>query len=208
MRTDIGTRVQQHAATLVGRPLFWVLVLGVTFGWPIVRTLRQELPEPPPVLGRAPDFELVRQDGRVFSSRELAGRVFVATLVCTRCPDVAPELQQRMFQIQHRGRNLGRFFHIVSFAVDPDHDTPERLAELAVTTRASPRMWSLLTGPAGAVKRAVEGLQAHRPGGPARNHDAVLVDDRMRIRGYYDLRDDALIDALMRDVGILVRGRQ
>ena len=45
-------------------------------------------------------------------------------------------------------RNLGDAFHLVTFTVDPENDTPERLAAYASLYHASPARWTFLTGDA------------------------------------------------------------
>jgi len=38
----------------------------------------------------------------------------------------------------------------------------------------------------------------------AKSYVIALVDQRMRVRGYYDSRDNASIDDLMRDIGLVI----
>jgi protein SCO1/2 len=118
-----------------------------------------------------------------------------------------------MARIQDRARNLEPELHLVSFSVDPEHDTPERLAEYARAYRASPRMWTFLTGPAGAVQETVEkGLRVsmggREPGAPpaAISHGThlVLVDGAGRIRGYYDPEEADAVDRIVRDAALVV----
>jgi protein SCO1/2 len=165
------------------------------------------------VLGTVPPFELTDQEGRPFGSRDLAGRVWVASFVFTRCETVCPRVTARMARVQGRTRNLEPALHLVSFSVDPEHDTPARLAAYAQAHRASPRMWTFLTGPAGAVQETVErGLRVSMGKGPADPSPAgishgthlVLVDGAGRIRGYYDPGDADAVDRVVRDAALLV----
>jgi protein SCO1/2 len=191
-------------------------VLGALFAWPVVWSVRTAVPPPPPVLGAIPPFELTDQDGRAFGSRDLAGRVWIASFIFTRCPTVCPRITSRMVRIQDRSRSLEPALHLVSFSVDPGHDTPERLSAYARAHGASPRMWTFLTGEAAAVRETVEkGLRVSMgddggdPSPAAISHGThlVLVDGGGRIRGYYDPEGPDAIDRVVRAAAVLVNGR-
>jgi hypothetical protein len=79
----------------------------------------------------------------------------------------------------------------VSITVDPEHDTSARLAEFAKGFRASPRMWSFLTGDTKKLARVDP-------------KNVMLVDQQMRVRGYYDPSDKAGEDRLVAAIGLLV----
>jgi protein SCO1/2 len=211
-----ATRIDAAARAVVGRPLVWLVVIALVAAWPVVWTLRTRIPPSPPVLGALPAFRLTDQHGRPFGSQELAGRVWVASFIFTRCETVCPAVTRKMARIQDRTRNLEPALHLVSFSVDPEHDTPERLAEYARAHRASPRMWTFLTGPADAVRETVEkGLRvtmerdAGDPSPAAITHGShlVLVDGEGRIRGYYDPETPAAMDRVVRDAALLANGR-
>jgi protein SCO1/2 len=201
-------------ARLVGRPLFWILLVAAVASWPIASSLRTRLPPPLPVLAELPRFELQDQEGRPFGTRELEGRVWVASFIFTRCPTICPAITAQMARIQGRTRQLDPEFHLVSFSVDPAYDTPPRLAAYARAYHASSRSWSFLTGPEEAVRDAVvTGLKTSmgrepgadgRPGQIFHGSHLVLVDRRGRVRGYYDSGDEQVVDRVVRDAGLLV----
>ena len=200
-------------ASLVGRPSFWALFVGALFAWPIAWSIAAPLPPRLPVLAELPPFELTDQDGRPFGTKELEGRVWVASFIFTRCTTVCPAVTTRMAKVQDRTRQLAPAFHLVSFSVDPGYDTPERLAEYARVHHASPRLWSFLTGDEAAVKETVvKGLKTAMgregpegaPEGIFHGSHLVLVDARGRVRAYYDPDEPAAVDTLVRDVGLLV----
>jgi cytochrome oxidase Cu insertion factor (SCO1/SenC/PrrC family) len=92
---------------------------------------------------------------------------------------------------------------LVSFSVDPERDTPERLAEYAAGYGAKPERWLFLTGDKHRIRRlSIEGFHLAvaepSPEEAARGAEAVLhstrlvlVDGAGRIRGYFDGTDDA-----------------
>jgi len=204
-------RFEAAAAALVGRRSFWVVLVLAIASWPAIWALRTPLPPPLPVLAAVPGFELTDQQGHRFGSEELAGRVWLASFIFTRCQTVCPAITSTMARIQGRTRNLAPAFRLVSFSVDPGFDTPGRLEAYARAHRASPRMWSFLTGPVEAVRSAVEqGLKVSMdPGGGdaaeiSHGTHLVLVDGRGRVRRYYDPGAPDVVDRVVRDVALVV----
>jgi protein SCO1/2 len=186
-------RIQAAVGAAVGRPLTWVVVVALIAGWPIAWGVLTPLPPRLPVLGTVPAFELTAQDGSPFGSKDLAGRVWLASFMFTRCQTGCPDTTLRMARIQGRTRNLEPAFHLVSFSVDPAFDDPARLAAYARAHRASPRMWTFLTGPVDALRDAI-----------SRGRHLVLVDSQGRLRGYYDPEDAGSVERAVRDAALLV----
>lgn len=207
-----GVALETAAKALVARPLFWLALIATIAAWPVVWALRSPVPPPLPVLGTLPSFELVDQSGRPFGSRDLAGRVWVASFIFTRCDTECPAITRQMARIQSRARNLEPAFHLVSISVDPEYDSPARLAEYARAHRASPRMWTFVTGASEPIRETVvKGFRVsmgHDPGtgpeGITHGTHLVLVDGAGRIRGYYDGESPATVDDVVRDAAILV----
>src|SRR5687768_15432510 len=213
LRSDAATGVQGRLAALVTRPLFWVMVVLIGVSVPILNQMRRPVPAPLPVLGTLPDFRLVDQQGQAFGGAELRGYVWVAGFIFTRCPTICPAITARMAKVQHRARGIEPSFRLVSFSVDPAHDTPARLDEFARRYRASPRMWKMLTGPLDTMKATVEEGLKIAMGNPQGETDFaslfhgthfVLVDQQLRIRGYYDSNAADVEDRLLHDAAMLI----
>jgi protein SCO1/2 len=179
---------------LLAKPLFWVLFLAVPFGWPIVRMARTALPPPLPVLGTIGDFALVEQNGQSFGAQDVRGRVWVLSGLSTASP-AADKVATELGKIQHRARNLGPAFHLVTVGLDPQVDTRENLLEFTAHHRVSPRMWSFVRGDAASLR------EASAQGGP---FSVTLVDQKMRVRGRYDLAEKGAVDLVLYDAGLLV----
>jgi protein SCO1 len=182
-------RFHRALSAAVGRPLTWALLVALVAAWPIAWALRTPLPPRLPILGTLPPFELTAQDGRPFGSKDLAGRVWVASFIFTRCEMGCAAIARQMSRIQQRTRNLEPAFHLVSISVDPAFDDPARLAAYAHEHGASPRMWTFLTGPIPDV--------FHGP-------RLVLVDGESRIRAYYDPEEAGAVERVVRDAALLV----
>jgi protein SCO1/2 len=152
-----------------------------------------------------PEFHATEQSGRSFGADDLRGKVWIANFIFTRCPDVCPVLTARMRDVQKALANDRPAIELVSFSVDPGNDTPEVLQRYATAHGAAPG-WSFVTAPREAtatllrdgfkVAFADEGPET----GPITHSDRfVLVDQALRIRGYYHGSDPEDLDRLARD---------
>ncbi len=147
---------------------------------------------PPPVLGSVADFRLTDQNGRAVTAADLAGKVWVADLMFTRCPSICPLLTEKLARLDAPGARK------VSFSVDPAYDTPPVLAAYAAAHHAD---WTFLTGATGDVARGL------KLGVDGTDHDThfVLVDGERRVRGYYDSSDPDALARLGADARALAR---
>jgi protein SCO1/2 len=207
------------AARLVGKPFVWAALLGVLFGVPIFRSMTRRLGASPVVLGTLPAFTLTDQRGQPFGTRDVAGKVWVANFMFTTCQQACPLLSERMAEVGRRARHLGPDFHLVSISVDPERDTPAKLAEYGARYSANPIAWSFLTGPVEAIQAAVvDGFKVGAgkervpgaDGGPDfweifHGENLVLVDRQLRIRGYFPATPDGM-NKLMEAIGRVANG--
>ncbi|MDE2690752.1 MAG: SCO family protein [Acidobacteriota bacterium] len=163
---------------------------------PAIRPLLRFEPDPPPVLRQLPDWRLVDQNGESFGSGDLAGEVYVASFLFTRCATVCPRLTASLRQLDRRYREEGvEGVRLVSFSVDPEHDTPERLRDYAGSRSLDLERWSLLTGAEPEVRSIVVdgfalpmGERLDLAGGlvdVAHAARLALVDRDGAVRGYY-----------------------
>ncbi len=165
--------------------------------------------EPLPILGHVPTFELTSQAGSAYSSTALDGKVWVANFVFTRCPSICPTFSAKMARIQQQ---TGEQLRLVSFTVDPEFDTPPRLAEYATKFHATPR-WTFLTGPRADIEAVViKGLMQTMVKGDGSlmsiGHGSyfVLIDGNQQIRGFYRFNDDDSVEHVVRDAAVLAAG--
>lgn len=165
--------------------------------------------QPLPVLGDLPAFSLTERGGTTIGAADLHGNVWIADFVFTRCPDFCPALTARMAHLQTLLPADDDPVRLVSFSVDPTHDTPEVLATYAARAGARPT-WLFLTGPRDAVATLLrDGFHvAYADDGPptspiTHSDRFVLVDRQLRIRGYYHGTEPADVDRLARDARAL-----
>jgi len=141
-------------------------------------------PKPLPVLGQVPQFQLTAQTGQPFDSQSLDGHIWVADFIYTTCPGPCPMMSSQMRRVQV---STTPDISLVSFTVDPQHDTPPVLAAYATHFTADPARWHFLTGEPRRLNdlglntfklNSVDGSLIH-------STRFVLIDRARRIRGYY-----------------------
>lgn len=147
-------------------------------------------------LGPVPDFSFSERGGQTVTNQDLHGKVWVASFIFTCCTESCPRISGTMARLQKElagNENLV----LVSFSVNPQMDTPERLKTYAAAYGADARRWLFLTGDQpkmyDLVKNgfhlAVEQTQGaeRRPGNEVlHSSKLVLVDKQGKIRGYFD----------------------
>jgi protein SCO1/2 len=199
---------------LRARPWMAAPWLALLLSAPFVVLLRARR-APVPVYRQLPPFRLTDQTARPYGSDDLRGHPWVANFMFTSCPFSCPRLTRHMARVQEALRARGDAtapVRMVSFTVDPDVDTPSKLAEYAARYRVDPARWRFLTGPTPDVQRlSQEGFQLAmgappegRPEGYNILHGehVLLVDARGRIRGYYRADDEGLA-SVVRDAETL-----
>ncbi len=129
------------------------------------RTLYDEWEEPAPL----PHFELVDQAGAEFSLARYEDAFVLVGFVFTRCaqPKACPLTMQRFNEVQTSweaavadGRAAGRRLELLILTLDPDYDTPARLAAYARGYEADFTHWTMATGPTELLESAIPSLFA------------------------------------------------
>lgn len=193
-----------------------ILIVGLAVAIVALIALRSLRPAPAvvvlpeqdglPVYSSIPAFSLTNQVASPYGTAELAGKVWAANFIFTRCPATCPVQTLYMGKLQRQLSALPRWdeIRLVSFSVDPEYDTPDVLAEYATEKGAEPGQWHFLTGvrsniwtlstagfklPVGEAEPDAEMPLFHSP-------MLVVVDQQSRIRGYFDgMTDEGISDA-------------
>jgi protein SCO1/2 len=157
--------------------------------------------KPLPVLGEIPQFDLVASTGQPFDSHTLDGHVWVANFIYTTCEGPCPMMSHQMRGIQNSTASTPAV-KLVSFTVDPRHDTPEALAKYAKFFKADAGRWYFLTGEMARLNDL--GLRAFKLNGVngdlSHSTRFVLVDARRRMRAFYLSSDDDFPKRLLHDI--------
>jgi protein SCO1/2 len=189
-----------------------IVLLGIAIAGVLVYRVSHSQPAAPsgpksdalPVYSSIPEFKFTNQASQAFGSAELAGKVWAANFIFTRCPATCPVQTLRMGQLQKQLSQDPRWkdMQLVSFSVEPEHDTPSVLRDFAEQKHAQPGQWHFLTGARSEIwqlstngfKLAV-GEAAPHAGSPLFHSPMlVVVDQQRRIRGYYDGMTEAGIN--------------
>jgi len=159
---------------------------------------------------KIPPFQMVNQDSLIVTNRDFDGRIYVADFFFTSCPDVCPIIQRNMLSVYQKYKN-NQQVKLLSYTIDPNHDTPSRLKKYAAKLGVDSTQWEFLRG----QKQAVFALAKNDymvsvdddtkgPGGFAHEGFFVLVDKERRMRGVYDGTDVKEVNKLMKDMDILL----
>ncbi|MBV8129343.1 MAG: DUF420 domain-containing protein, partial [Planctomycetaceae bacterium] len=151
-------------------------------------------------------FELVERSGRQISEADFADRVCIVSFIFTRCQLSCPRITSVMKSLQ--ARLEGSDVLLVSLSVDPEHDTPQVLAEYARRFEAEPKRWWFLTGSRPLIynliqrrfKLSVMENPAPEAGGKAEaiaHSDRLALVDRGRVVGLFDSNEPAALGTLV-----------
>ncbi len=121
-----------------------------------------------------PQVKLVRVDGRtVLLPEELNdGRPVVMNFIFTTCTAICPVMTQTFAQLQSKLGSEREKVHMVSISLDPEQDTPARLAEYAKNFGAGPQ-WQFYTGTVEASSTTQRAFNVYR--GDKMNHTPVTL---------------------------------
>jgi len=103
--------------------------LVLCFGVILIVSGRVSAPVAQQVAAIGGPFELVDQNGRTVTERDLKGRPFLVFFGFTRCPDICPTT---LFEVSEIMRALGKDAERVGalfITVDPERDTPASLKD-------------------------------------------------------------------------------
>lgn len=160
-------------------------------------------PEKPlPVLGEVPQFELRNQQGNKFDRSALDGHVWVADFIFTTCEGPCPRMSSHMHQLQGTAASDVK---LVSFTVDPLHDTPPVLEKYGKQFGADDARWSFLTGDVATLNMLDHDAFKLGTVGAGLDHSTrfVLIDKKSRIRGYYGIAEGDPVARIAKDAARL-----
>jgi protein SCO1/2 len=126
-----------------------------------------------------PNVPLTTHDGRTvrFYDDLIKGKIVAVDLIYTTCQYACPLETARLVQVQRvLGDRVGRDIFFYSITIDPEHDTPEVLAEYAQKYHVGPG-WLFLTGKASDIELISRKLGLYSEPNPANpdGHTPMLL---------------------------------
>lgn len=162
-----------------------------------------------PTYSTVPDFTLTEQSGASFDgARELAGKVWIADFIYTTCPGPCPRMSSQMHQVEDALQGVNDV-RLVSFTIDPEHDTPAVLAAYAGHFEARAGTWFFLTGSRATLNHLCRDvfMLGNVDGSLEHSTRFVLVDRASRVRGYYETTEADAIARVIADAKRLAKER-
>lgn len=165
--------------TLLTRPWFWLLFVGLLFSVPLIKGLGAGYPQPLPGVERArTDFELPDEQGQPVRLADLAGHLVVLTELPLANAVQSGQSMAALQALRKRLRGLGSAVVFVSLAHGADAAALSALLD-EWTARKPVNVFLLDDG------RAV--LERLREEAGSASADFLLYDTHGRLRGVYGL---------------------
>jgi protein SCO1/2 len=154
---------------------------------------------------KVPGLTLVRQDGTKveFPAQLDDGRPVFLDFIYTSCTAVCPVTSQIFSQLQEKLGKDREKVQMISISIDPEYDTPKRLAEYAKKFNAAAQ-WQHYTGTAQASIAIQKAFDAYR--GDKMNHFPVTFMRAAPGKPWVRLEGFATPDVLVREYRDLVKG--
>lgn len=178
--------------------LLGMAAVGAAFLLPMTRPAATTPTDPvvvAPEFPEVPPFLLTERDGTAIDNTALDGKVWVAEFAFTRCK-LCPQVSATMAKLRSELKLTDRDdFRLVTFTVDPEHDTADELKKYAERfTKPDDRRWLFLRGPRKYMELLCRrgfklGLEEKPDAPPELRFDHYLellvIDKRGKVRGHY-----------------------
>ncbi|MBD0257996.1 MAG: SCO family protein [Cytophagales bacterium] len=161
-----------------------------------------------------PDFRMTNQQGQVVTQEAVKGKIHVADFFFARCLGICPKMSSQLQRVQEAFLNDPNVV-ILSYTVDPEHDSVPAVQHYADQYEARAGKWHLLTG----EKRDIYHLAKYGYYVTAKEDDTtstnleeqfvhtdkfVLVDRDGVIRGFYNGTSREDVDKLILEIKVLL----
>lgn len=159
------------------------------------------------------DFSFTNQNGKTITQKDYEGKIYVADFFFTTCGSICPKMTANMVEIQKAILNNPKVM-LLSHTVFPEIDSVPVLKKYALEKGVNDAKWNLVTGDKKTIyMMARKSYLAVKLGKPEELYDMVhtenfvLVDDKKRVRGFYDGTDSEAMKKLIEDINFLSNGK-
>ncbi|WP_029489732.1 SCO family protein [Aquimarina agarivorans] len=155
------------------------------------------------------DFRLINQLGDTITQEDYKGKIYVADFFFTTCQTICPKMTQNMGKLQQKLKNYPNV-KLLSHTVMPEVDSVAQLKKYALKKGVDHNKWNLVTGNKKELyDLARKSYLVAKEGGFSKydlihTENFVLVDQKKRIRGYYDGTDTEAMEQLLADIELLL----
>lgn len=160
------------------------------------------------------DFSFTNQNGKTITQKDYEGKIYVADFFFTTCGSICPKMTTNLVEVQKAFLNNPKIM-ILSHSVLPDVDDVAKLKAYAIKNGVNDSKWNLITGDKKEIYRmARKSYLAVKQGKPDELYDMVhtenfvLVDDKKRVRGFYDGTKKEEIQRLIADINWLCENKK
>lgn len=163
-------------------------------------------PDPPQPGSMAADFELTDHHGQKTRLSDFKSKVVAINFLYTRCPmpEVCPRLAATFASLHRRFATPNLI--LLSITLDPEWDTPERLAVYAKLWRTRDEGWRFLTGSTEAIRNVAANwglIYWPEEGAIVHTSRTVIIDRQSRIAAVVEgssYRVDQLTELIRRQL--------
>lgn len=155
------------------------------------------------------DFSFVNQNGDTITQKNYEGKIYVADFFFTTCGSICPKMSTNLVDVQKAILNNPKVM-LLSHSVFPEVDSVSVLKAYAVKYGVVDSKWNLVTGDKKEIyTMARKSYLAVKLGRPDQLYDMVhtenfvLVDQKRRVRGFYDGTNKEEIKRLIDDINFL-----
>lgn len=155
------------------------------------------------------DFAFTNQNGKTITQKDYEGKIYVADFFFTTCPTICPMMTDNMVWLQEQIKNNPKVM-LLSHSVTPDIDSVPVLKAYAQKKGVLDSKWNLVTGDKKDIYYiARKSYLAVKTGKPSELYDMVhtenfvLVDQKRRVRGFYDGTKREEVEKLLADINFL-----
>ncbi|MBF4472747.1 SCO family protein [Flavobacterium sp. HJJ] len=152
------------------------------------------------------DFSFTNQNGKTITQKDYEGKVYVADFFFTTCGSICPKMTTNLVDVQKAIKKNPKV-KLLSLSVFPETDTVPALKEYAKKYGVIDAKWNLVTGDKKEIyTMARKSYLAVKMGRPDQLYDMVhtenfvLVDQKKRVRGFYDGTKKEEIQRLIEDI--------
>jgi len=173
-----------------------IIVILLTVLIPLFSVFVMKKAESNRINRKVPPYSFVNQSGDSVSGSTLKGKVYLASFTYTRCPsDEWIKMWPALKSIQDTFRDEPDF-EILTFMIDPDYDTPERMVRFADSMGIDLSNWHFLHGTktkvypliiAGFMGKVKDGIP--ETGNMKADEKIAIVSRSGSVRGYYAISE-------------------